>query len=378
VRESAVKRALPSRDRRLPPGPGRHETLRPRKNPSRPDGSGQPESTFVDVYFSTVKRGAPSESGGELVRLDWRTKTVRARVPVVPTDPEVHDPNRRGNSRGGRGIVIQDGRVHVATYHSILVFDYELNPVGRIDNHLFVGLHELSSGGDHMWAASTAIDAAIAFDRSGRTLDSWWPRETPKLQALLKLVPRVIDKSADNRLAFLTKEHITGTHTHLNAATWHDGQLFALLNRHGMVYNATRDEVVVHRPEMRGAHNVTFSDGHLLVNDTQGRKVVVFDLRGRLVREIDLLAFPVVREAFARVRMQRIAAWLVARFSRTAHVPRPIFVRGLHRSGPGRVLVGYSPASILELDFERGTVVDSFQYSEDLRVCVHGLARAPE
>jgi len=332
----------------------------------------------LDVYFTTVIRGAPVDHGGELVWLNWATKTVRKRVPIAPTNPSIVDPNPRGNSRGGRGIALRDGSLLAATYHSLLAFDRKLEPLGRVDNHNFVGLHEVSQDGGIVWTASTSIDAAIAVDESGRTVGSWWARETPRLQQLLKLTPGEIDKSADNRLKYLGTKHAQSSHTHLNAATWHDGQLFVLLNRFGVVYNATRDELLVHRPEMRGAHNLVFTAGRMLVNDTQGRKLVVFDPKGTLVREIDLLGFPVVRDIFKRTWPQRLAGWLLGRVSKTAHFPRPIFVRGLYPSGPGRVLVGFSPASIIEIDLERGEVVDSFQYSGDLGVCVHGLVCAPD
>lgn len=55
----------------------------------------------MDVYFSTVVRAAAPEQGGELVRLDWETKQVKAAVPIAATNPVLIDPNPRGNGRGG-------------------------------------------------------------------------------------------------------------------------------------------------------------------------------------------------------------------------------------------------------------------------------------
>ena len=82
----------------------------------------------MHVYFGTVVRTAPVSEGGELIKLNWDDKTITRRVPIVPDNPSVaHDPNPRGNTRGCRGIQIRDGHVLAANYHTIEVFDRELN-----------------------------------------------------------------------------------------------------------------------------------------------------------------------------------------------------------------------------------------------------------
>ena len=57
-----------------------------------------------------------------------------------------------------------------------------------------------------------------------------------------------------------------------------------------------------------------------------------------------------------------------------AVVSRPIFVRGFCETPNGNILVGISPAAILELDWKSGELVDFFTYSDAVGVCVHGLA----
>src|SRR6186997_3021254 len=131
------------------------------------------------VYFSTVVRSAPQQSGGELVKLDWDKRRVLARTPIVPTNPTVPDPNSRGSTRGGRGILVDRNYVYVASYHSILVFDHQLNFVRQVSHPLFVNIHEIAWDGDAIWVSSTSIDAAIKIDLQGNMLDSWWPREDP-------------------------------------------------------------------------------------------------------------------------------------------------------------------------------------------------------
>src|SRR5262245_13531574 len=113
------------------------------------------------VYFSTVVRAAPQEHGGELVKLDWDTKQVLACVPIVPTNPRVPDAHSRGTTRGGRGILVTEDHVYVASYHSILVFDHQLTFVRQLTHPLFVDLHEIAWDGQAIWATSTSLDSAI-------------------------------------------------------------------------------------------------------------------------------------------------------------------------------------------------------------------------
>ncbi len=93
------------------------------------------------LYFDIVKRKRPVKQGGELVKLDWTAKKILKTVPVYPSDPDIEeDSNPRGNSRGGKGILISGNELFVGTYHSILVFDLDLNLKRKITNNLFVNI----------------------------------------------------------------------------------------------------------------------------------------------------------------------------------------------------------------------------------------------
>jgi hypothetical protein len=54
------------------------------------------------------------------------------------------------------------------------------------------------------------------------------------------------------------------------------------------------------------------------------------------------------------------------------YVAKPCFVRGLDYFD-GSLFVGISPATILEIDYETGELLDYFKYANDVRVAVHGL-----
>ena len=338
------------------------------------------------VYFSTVVRTAPQERGGELIKFDWQHKQIAGRVPIVPAHPAVHDPNPRGSTRGGRGILVDGDEVHVASYHSLCVFDRDLTPRRHISNPLFANLHELSWDADHMWATSTDIDAAVKTDRSGRTLESWWPREDPVLVERYQLQPLQIDKSQDNRTAFVGIRDTAHSHVHLNAVTMQGNRPLMLLNRFGCVVRLKPTEILIDDAQLQGSHNILVTtDGSILVNNTLKRALHVYDANGSLRTRIDLLSFPPVRRLYRRHSLAVLGAWLArhGRPSRVFHplfyplaTARPIFVRGLCQISERSVLIGISPASLLEVDWQTGELIDFYSYSHDRYVCVHGIAGA--
>ena len=122
-------------------------------------------ASSIKIYFTTVVRGAPQEQGGEIVKIDWNSQRVEARQAIHTTNPEMNDPNPRGNTRGGRGIEFLDDEVIVANYHTLKIYDRQLHHRRDVSHPLFVGLHETFSNGDgRVWASSTAIDAIIGID----------------------------------------------------------------------------------------------------------------------------------------------------------------------------------------------------------------------
>jgi hypothetical protein len=335
----------------------------------------------LEVYFSTVTRGAPLERGGTLVRLDWDAKRVLGEIPVVPTEPSVRDPNPRGGARGGRGVQVVGDQVMVGSYHTLLFCSRDLEVERRITHPLLAGIHETHLTGDgRLWVAATAVDAALLVDLDkGDVVDARWPRESPALQARLGVTPLDIDKEADNRQRWLLRpERSDRSHLHLNAVCpWRD-ELYALCTHPGVIVNLDREEVVVEDRRLKGAHNLTIlEDGTALTSGTTSHSVEVWDLAARRsVRSIPLDRFPwvrrVVRPHLPRYAVRRVLAAAGIGQAR-AH---PLFVRGQRVMGD-RVLVGLAPASILLVDWVRGTLVDAYQHADDVEVCVHGIAVAP-
>jgi hypothetical protein len=332
------------------------------------------------LYFGTVRRGAPLAEGGELVKLDWSRKKVLARQPIVPRHPDVsHDPNPRGRTRGCRGIQYAKGRLVAANYHSLEVFDRDLNRQDTVSNGMMVGLHELDRDPDeNLWLTSTAIDAAVKVDPlSGKVLDKVLPRELEPFRKAFDLEALPLNTEADNRDKYLAiKPKEDPGHVHLNAVKRQAGKLYALFNRFGALVNLTDQKVVLQDARIRGAHNITFiSDGMVAINDSVRARIRFFDLAtGELSGSINLKrkAPLLPHTGYARLRYRGEQVLRKMNLLKAQVLAKPLFVRGLAKFGDW-LFAGTSPGMILCFDWRSGKLVDHFVYERDTRVAIHGL-----
>jgi len=332
----------------------------------------------MQVFLSTVIRGAPVDEGGELISLDWETKRVLARVPVSPPPPMVSDENTRGGCRGGRGIVVFPNEIFVATYHTLLGFTWDLKLTRMITHNNFSGLHELKRVDDGMWVTSTPLGATIKVDLQGKVLDQWWAHDDPVVHREFGVNSLELDKNADNRLAVV--EDTGKSKLHLNNVEFHDGRVYVSLNNHGAVLRLFPTEVVAHRPELKGCHNGLITPGgELLLNNSHHHTLIVFDLRtGEIRRQLDLARLSGMEKLLAANRYKgvplRARLW---NFVIRKRLSRPLFNRGMCVLDASRVLIGVSPASVLEIDYQSGKLLDLCQVSDAVNECVHGLEAIP-
>ena len=335
----------------------------------------------MELYFSTIVRGASIEKGGELVWLDWETKRIRNRVPIFPENPAFDDPNPRGNSRGGRGVaILADGRAAVASYHSLYLFSPDLKEKTQVTNNLLAGIHEVTrTARGTLLVASTALDAALELDPStGNALAQYWPREMPEIQNALGVAPLEINKQIDNRLLYLEEKHIRhSSHVHLNIATEWNGEVYGLLHAYGAVANLSRGQIMFRDAGLKGAHNLILrEDGTAIINNTYEQSVQLYDLKtGHLVKDIHLTDFAAVKKLVTPLQKAKYTLRGALNRLGLKYVsnPLPYFVRGLDVAN-GQAYVGLSPSTILQIDLASGNLVDWFTYSHDLASCVHGVA----
>ena len=335
---------------------------------------------MATVYFTTVVRAGELARAGEVVSLDWSAKKVLERAWAAPIDASVPDDNPRGGRRGGRGLCVTETAVYAGTYNTIECLDRQLAPGPVLTNGVMAGIHEVHMRTPgRLWLTSTTIDAAVEIDlATGAPTAAFWPRDDPRLQEALGLVPLAIDKEADNRALFQSATfQLDQSHLHLNAVmTWRD-ELHGLFSKDGILVNLERGSVLMRHPLLVRGHNLALVDDHVFVCSTRARQVCEFDLTtAALVRCVDLKQLDGIEALAMDKRSMRpgLGTRLATKLGRTPPVVAvPLFARGLQVRGD-LVFVGVSPASVLCIDWPRGRLVDLFQYSDQVTTAIHGLA----
>lgn len=354
------------------------------------------------LVFTTVVRHAPVAAGGWARVAEWPSGRLLAERIVAPTAPPVNDPNPRGNSRGGRGVVVASDAIVVANYHTLEVCDRALRPMGRFTHGNFAGIHEIRRWGERLLVASTANNAAAEVPL-GAVLHAgaddgkppapagarfWWPTEDPAVCERLG-VPgtHYPDKLSDNRLRYLDL-HNRGHagHLHLNALDADGDQVYALLNKPGALLRLGVPgsmEVVLRHPLLEGAHNLEFvGPGRAWVVGTRSGLLLECDLvEGEVRPLIDLSATPFAREVSRRDPRPRSWPWrLLPQRTRARSAPeattQPLFWRGL-AIDEDWIFVGTSPAAILGFDRRTLAYRGALRFSSDVREIVHGIAISP-
>lgn len=332
----------------------------------------------MDVYFGTVVRAAPVSEGGSLCKLDWESKTVTREVPMVPVEPSLHhDPNARGNVRGVRGIQIFNDHIIAADYHTLNVFDRDLNLQRKLTHGLMVGLHETYLQESSIWVTSTTLDAALKYRlEDGALEESYWPREMPEFQQALEVEPLLIDKSTDNRQTFLEQKTFRGpSHLHLNAVCEFRGDIYALFHSKCVVANLSKGTIVIQDEKLKHSHNLIMEEpGVVYINDTHRTVVRQYDLQsGKQVREIDIKKMPGIKPLLLKTAARAIREMGVSFFgSRRKATAKPLYLRGLSIT-PEFIFASFSPATIVCIDKRTGKLIDAYYHSTDMRVCIHGL-----
>ncbi len=335
----------------------------------------------MDIYFGTVARAASVSEGGSLFKLDWDSKTIVKEVPNVPAEPSLyHDPNARGNVRGVRGIRIYKDELIAANYHTLNIFDRDLNLQRKLTHGLMVGIHETHLEGSSIWVTSTTLDAALKYRLEDGALEaSYWPREMPEFQQALDLEPLPIDKSIDNRLNYLEQKSFRGpSHLHLNAVCEFRGEIYALFHSKCLVANLSRGTIVIQDEKLKHAHNLVMEEpGMVYVNDTHRTVVREYDLEsGKQIRAIDIKKMRGIKLLLLKSAAHAIKEMGVSFFgSKRKATARPLYLRGLSIT-PDYIFAGFSPATIACIDKRSGKLIDFYFHSTDMRVCIHGLTAA--
>jgi hypothetical protein len=334
------------------------------------------------VYFTTVNRSAPIEQGGELIKIDWDHNRILNSTPIVPSHLTPDDlKNTRGGARGGRGIIFHKNRIFVASYNSIQIYDQDLRLQKLIEHHLFKDIHEIERGGQHqkIWVTSTGKDALVEISDSGEIINKWSPFNDPELTDILK--PISLHQRKFNDADVNPSDNIS--HVHLNAVTFINERPIILLNHNGCVVKLHPTEILIKDDKLKGAHNLLVSNNdELIINNTRCRRIEIYTTAGKPIRAIEIDQFDFIKKILRKHTLTRMGSWMARNgrpyrifhpIFKNCEIAKPVFVRGLCLIRDTHLLVGISPASILEIDLTSGRFIKAFQYSANKNVCVHGL-----
>lgn len=332
----------------------------------------------MNIYFSTVKRNSSHESGGELVHLDWSAKTVKARVNIKADRPTLFDTNYGGSSRGGRGILVMNDYVVVASFHSLIFFSLSLDKeIKRISHSKMAGIHEIELlDRNHILVTCTCLDLLLVINlHTGDLIDEYWLTEEQYVQDAFNITPIGVEKTNDLRSIAITPAIYEKDQLHLNAVAQFECGIAVLCPKQSSVIDITSKKVLIGHAKLKGAHNLVMLDKNTyLVNGTKSKEILLVDLRiGKLIRALDVSNFPIVKSNMVKNRFRQSLSRGLKKYGLSKKNPsNHSFLRGMAVVND-HIFVGISPATILCIDRKNFSLVDYYAYSEDVSLCIHGL-----
>ncbi len=330
------------------------------------------------MYIGTVVRSGSIINGGKLLSIDFENKRINKSISIFPQNPSTEkvDTNKRGNSRGCRGIFKYNEFLVACDFHSLLFLDSNLEVKYKISDHGMVGLHELyfDEKNEKVYLTSTTINTIIVVDlKMRKVVDRIYLNSDEKIVKDLSLSSKKkINFDTDFRISSIAKDLKNDSdHMHLNAITMYKGDILVLLNRKGIIYNITKREIVLQHDNLIGGHNISISEDLLFSCNTLGHSLFIYSLEKKVVvKEIDIKKFKIIK--FLDIKGKIINIIDSCFFLKRYKVVKSLFCRGLQIDGDF-VFMGTSPAIVLKINWKNGTLIDSFKISSNPRVCVHGL-----
>lgn len=316
----------------------------------------------IRVFATTVIRGSENhELTGYLLELDWVKNQVKTRIPI-PVDTSHPLWNPRGGNRGGRGVAVQHGTLYVATAMSVLLYDRNLTQIGEISHPYLGGLHEISVDHEGIWLTSTIHDLVIKIDFQGNVIDEWWGSESTSLQHALGYSGRDLNLKLDFPPETFVPEYekyCDEERLHVNTV-YARGENVYVLSCSKKAFIQIRpgsDRVIVYDGKLGSPHNgILTPDGRVIINDTRNQCIRTYEFSSgkRLATLFTVLSDDERSVQFAKAGWQR----------GLAYVEGSIF------------LVGTSPASVFEVDIDRGSIGQVCVIDSDVTHCIHGLTIA--
>ena len=304
--------------------------------------------------------------GGYALLVDWDAKSVAARFDApMAFDPLIEPGVMTRESRGVRQVREIGGRLHALVHGGLLEFDHgSMTPVRpRVLPHRIGGHYAILGADGLLWYNANVPDAVVAVDPETlevrRRIDL---ASHPEIAGPLGMSPRTYPEGEE--LAHVTREWCIAEveagradQLHINTLQRVGRRILAFSCRKGALVEVTPRPRVLFRDEsLLNPHDGRLiSDGRLIVNDSGRSRVLTY-------RDVGSSW-----ELEAEVRIPT-----------PSHRPAPEFatpgyVRGMLPLPGGRAIVGSSPLSLFEVDYERERIVGEMVLSDDACATCHGI-----
>jgi hypothetical protein len=278
------------------------------------------------VLVTTLHRTADwKEAHGYLMEIDWARKVVTQKIQAPPLWSQFGE-RARGGRRGLRGITFHNGLVWVASCDALVGFTPEgLRPERIISHPYMAHIHEIEGCAEGIWVTSTNGNGVFLINERQEVLKEAWLEGAPSLDLRVHM-----EKHYDK--------------FHVNTVFLEGAETFMYSSTTGKVYRAWPGPVTeVAQLEPR-CHNVVRTKFGWVRNVSGESIVKVGD-----------------HELHTPVRGNK------------KDFTSPGWLRGMAWLDENRILVGTSPATLLEIDLRERKVVDQMQLEEDPGWTTHGI-----
>jgi len=315
------------------------------------------------------------EPTGFIYDVDWPSGAVRRKLPVP--DPREWGDNTRGGNRGGRGVAATPHGLIVANFDTLLYYDDDWNLIKTLTHPLFANLHEIDWDGDYLWATVSKIDLVlrIGLDGEGTVRVAWDPHVHGLAQNLGRIPFRQsLGGSVDYRL----RTTPSTDYLHVNSVRRRPG---------GMIINCGFRPSASGVPDASGYIDLPKrdpSEGYLpgsslvvSVDDDGATRILVLR-EGHIMPTHNGSLIDEARVAINDSSCNTLRICSATSGQELQALPVPgTWLRGLVALDAATLLVGTSPATIVQVDLENNLVARRVQLSEDPMEAIHGLIVCP-
>jgi len=330
----------------------------------------------MDLYFWTVNRTAPVRQWWSIFKLEFDKKKIISEYEIYPIDPNLdHDSNPRWNTRWCRWVKKRWEKIIACWYHTIYIFNHNLELEKTISDNLLVWWHEIDIVWDDIYISSTSIDAILIISlKTWKRKDYINIRNDLEWQKILNIEPLEINENEDQRANFLWDWFVkTPHHSHLNAVAVHEnGDIYALLHRFWMIVNISQKEIFTQHKKLYWAHNLEIHWNSIWSSDSKYWWVISFHLEtGEVNDYINLKSYHKIRSViwthYPKYYFYKLLSkiWLRKKWS-----DRPLYVRWL-RIIWDTLYVGFSPATFVTINLSTKEIINMYQFSKNVSVCTH-------